>query len=132
MQQIFVIITLYQTSALIIQTSALTIPFYSNLFLHQHIMYLGCFTDVMNRCPEKLVRDLSNLTKHQKITLICNKDLVCHNQLTKSWQGPKLDPDTKCSLCRFQTIFFRTKQCKHSRWFTNYLSETMTKLYQYW
>ena len=37
---------------------------------------------------EKFIK--SHIVKHQKIT----KDLVCNNQLTKSGQGPKLDPDT--------------------------------------
>ena len=44
----------------------------------------------MNRCPES---EGFSKSQHQEITLICNKDLVCHDQLTKSGQGPKLDPD---------------------------------------
>ena len=63
----------------------------------------------MNRCPES---EGFSKSQHQEITLICNKDLVCHDQLTKSGQGPKLNPDTKVLPRQFQTMLFRTK---HSR-----------------
>ena len=133
-QQIFVIITLHQTSALIIQTSAPTIPFYCYLSdheLHQqtcrYIVSHMLWTDAHQK-----VRDLNGqilLCIRKLLSYVLKIWFVIINWLNQDKDQSKIRTQ-ECSLCSFKQSFLGLNIV--CRWFTNYLRETMIKPYQYW